>query len=394
MKTADQNFVKRMNKSIVLDTIKKKCPLSRAQTSEITGLNKATVSTLVSELIKQDLVYEIGNGQSNGGRRPVMLHFNKDAGYSIGVDLGVNYILSVLTDLNGNIVEETMIPLSDQSFENVDWNIKQSIRKLIDKAPDNTYGIVGIGIGVPGIVDQKETILFAPNLGWEKRDLRTSIENECQVPVILDNEANAGARGEKLYGAGQEVSDLVYVSVGIGIGTGIIIGNQLYKGAAGFSGEMGHFSIEANGKKCRCGNRGCWELYASENALLQQAQNLNLNTDRSEEEISIESLVKWANEGSNEVIYLFNQIGESLGVGLTNIVNTFNPELIIVGNRFSKIEEWISNPIKRVIEQRLLPYSRKDIDIKFSELSSYSCAVGSSSFSISNFFSENHFAID
>ncbi|OYD08782.1 ROK family transcriptional regulator [Paludifilum halophilum] len=385
--TGNQYLVKKINKSIVFDTIRRKNPISRAQISESTNLNKGTVSSLVKELIDDDLVYEIGPGQSSGGRRPVMLLFNHVSGYAIGIDLGVNYILTVLTDLEGNSVEEERTPLQNLSFDSVISALFQSIRAMIDRAPDSPRGIVGIGIGVPGIVDEKGTVLFAPNLGWKNVNLSRMITDEFHLPVIVHNEANAGAKGEHLFGSGKGRENLVYVSVGIGIGTSMIINNALYGGASGFSGEMGHFIIESHGKKCRCGNRGCWELYASERAFLEQAKSLSVpSTDSAD--LDLDRFIQAANEGNSEVIQLFNQIGEYLGIGLTNIVNTLNPELIIIGNRFAKAEKWIRNPIHRVVESRSLPYHRQPLKIAFSSLGTHSCALGASSFAISNFFSD------
>jgi glucokinase-like ROK family protein len=392
--TGDQSLVKKINKSIVLETIKNNFPLSRAQISEMTGLNKGTVSSLVNELIADDLVYEVGPGQSNGGRRPVMLLFNKVAGYAIGVDLGVNYILTVLTNLRGEIVKEHMTSLNQTSFDFIFNTLKQSIQTMIDHTPPSPYGIVGIGIGIPGIIDDKGTVLFAPNLKWENIDLKNMIANEFPFPVSIDNEANSGALGEKLFGVGKDASNLVYVSAGIGIGTGIIIDNELYKGSSGFSGEMGHLTIEVNGKKCSCGNRGCWEMYASENALLEQAKSLSIHSDRADKPLDIESLVKMADDGHAEVIHLFNTIGEYLGIGLTNIINTFNPELIIIGNRLSAAKNWLINPIRRVIENRALPFHRKLLRIEFSGLNIYSCALGASSIAVSRFFSENNITVE
>lgn len=388
MKTGDQNLVKKINKSIVLNTVQEKCPLSRAAISEITGLNKATVSALVSELIDEKFIYELGPGQSSGGRRPVMLFFNKNAGCSIGIDLGVNYILAIITDLQGNIIKENSIPLHNRESEHVIPELIHFIQQLIIEAPDTPYGIIGIGIGVPGITDAEGKILFAPNLEWSNVNIKEKIENEFHVPVTVDNEANAGSHGEKRYGAGQDVSNLIYISAGIGIGAGIIIDNELYKGASGISGEMGHFTIEANGKKCHCGNRGCWELYASENALLEQARQLPEFRGQSEV-IDIDQLIRAADEGDRNVINLFNSIGEYLGIGLTNIVNTFNPEQVIIGNHLSKLRNWINNPIHRILEQRLLPYHLDALQVKFSKLGIYSCALGSSSFAISNFFARD-----
>ncbi|WP_342027748.1 ROK family protein [Lihuaxuella thermophila] len=357
-------------------------------------MNKATVSTLVGELIEENLVYEIGPGKSSGGRRPVMLLFNKLAGYAIGVDLGVNYILTVLTDLQGNIVGEETCELHNRSLDEVIPLLKKSIQSVSNQTPKCTYGIVGIGIGVPGLVDDKGLVLFAPNLGWKNVNLKEMIATEFNTPVIIDNEANAGAYGEKLFGVGKGISNLVYVSAGIGIGTGIILNNELYRGRSGFSGEIGHLIIEVNGKKCSCGNKGCWELYASERALVEEATSLlSGNSGLGKEEIDLSYLVKLANQGKPEVIRLFNQIGEYLGIGITNIINTFNPEMIIIGNRLTMAEPWISNPIHRVVENRSLPYHRKDLRIEFSNLSVYSSALGAASLAVSSFFSGDEVSI-
>ncbi|MDQ0297990.1 glucokinase-like ROK family protein [Salibacterium salarium] len=386
MQTGDHVLVKKINKSIVLQTIQSSSPISRAQISKESGLNKATVSALVSDLMEENLVQEIGTGLSSGGRKPVMLYFNQTAGYSIGVDLGVNYILAVLTDLQGNIVEKVEEHLEETSTSFVFSKLTQAIHTLMEKGEESTYGVVGIGVGVPGITDKDGMILFAPNLHWEQVDLKGFLEQEYNIPVVIENEAKAGAHGEKIYGAGKESSDLIYISMGIGIGAGIIINDKLYKGVSGISGEMGHFTIEANGKKCRCGNKGCWELYSSESALLEQAQSLSSVKDM---DITLESLIEEAEKGNTEVINLFNRIGEYAGIGLTNIINTFNPEQIIIGNRLSKLQKWLINPIQHVLEQRLLSYYYNSLTISFSHFGIHSCALGSAAFSVEAFFSEN-----
>lgn len=390
--TGNHKLVKQINKSLVLDIIKSQDFISRAEVSQRSGLNKGTVSALVNELIDSDLIREMGPGQSSGGRRPVMLSFNQRAGYSIGVDLGVNYILGILTDLQGNIVQEKNIKLNHFTFDFVVHQLISVIQCLIDATPSSTLGIIGIGIGVPGMVDHNGTVLFAPKFNWGSVNLKEKIADQFNTSVIIENDANAGSYGEMLYGTGKDISNLIYVGVGGGIGTGVIIGNELYKGTTGIGGEMGHVTIETNGKKCRCGNRGCWELYASESALLEQAKQLP--DFQNESEIDIEMLVQAASEGNSEVLRLFNEVGQYLGIGLTNIVNTFNPELIIIGNRFSKIRDWINHPINRTLEQRLLPYHRKHLKVTFSDLGIYSCALGSSSLSISNFFARDKVTVE
>jgi len=408
--------MKKLNKSIILDTIIEASPVSRAAISEKTGLNKATVSNLVTELIASELVYETGPGASSGGRKPVMLLFNDKAGYAVGIDLGVNYILTVVTDLKGSIVKERRIPLREQDL-NVDYALEQladAIRWALTSIPESPYGIVGVGIGVPGLVNSEGIILSAPNLKWHNLDIRSSIESMFQLPVTVDNEANTGALGEKAYGAYGSAKDMIYVSAGIGIGVGIIVNNVIYRGFSGFSGEMGHMTIHMDGLLCSCGNRGCWELYASEHALLSQAAaylresgtgtvNLPLaeaqhepvdaeGPDRiadGQSELTLDSLIHMANQGDSRIVELFQRVGTYLGIGIANVINTFNPELVVIGNRLALIKPWIESSMLNCVEQRSLPYHHKRVHIEFSNLGMKSAAVGAASLAIQAFFAQS-----
>jgi glucokinase-like ROK family protein len=374
--TWNQQVVKKNNKSLVLQMIMEKEPISRADIAQFSGLNKATVSSLVSELLDEELIYESGPGESSGGRRPVILHFNKVAGYAIGIDIGVNYVLGILTDLNGNILIEKNQLINNTDFSFIIESVKKIIRSLIKEMPASRYGIVGIGIGVPGIVDKEGTILLAPNLDWKEKSLKTEIQNEFSLPVIIENEANAGAFGEKKFGAGQNFQNIIYISAGIGIGVGIILNGELYQGHNGFSGEMGHMIIEVNGRKCSCGSRGCWEAYASEHALLKEADN---------EDATLESLIQLVQNGDEESALLFEKIGSYLGYGINNVINIFNPEKVIIGNRLAKAKTWLENSVIKTVETHALPHHQKELEISFSKLSIYSAALGLSASVVDNF---------
>ncbi|RCW47448.1 ROK family protein [Paenibacillus prosopidis] len=376
--TGDLALIKKINTSIVLESVLKHAPLSRAQISELTGLNKATVSSLVQDLIDSHLVLEIGPGQSSGGRKPVMLLFNGTAGYAVGIDLGVNYIRGLLVDLEGNVIAEHQRGLKRHDAEFAIEQLAECIEGLMDAAPESPYGIVGIGVGVPGIVDDKGTILFAPNLKWRQIELQQRLEERFGLPVTIDNEANAGAQGEQKYGAGRGIPNQIYVSVGIGIGTGIILNKELYKGASGFSGELGHLSIEYDGKPCSCGNLGCWELYASENALLERAVLLGFD--------SLEELLASAENGDERVRELIRSIGDFLGAGIANIVNVFNPNVVIIGNRMSRAAEWLEPAVQAAVDRRTLPYHRERMRILFAELQDQSAVRGAAYYAISKFF--------
>jgi predicted NBD/HSP70 family sugar kinase len=374
--TWNQHVVKKNNKALVLSLIIEKETISRADIANVTGLNKTTVSSLVTELLEDELIYESGPGISSGGRRPVILHFNRNTGYAIGVDIGVNYVLAVLTDLKGKIIVEKSQNVNRTSYSAIISTVQIMIQSLMDEMPNSRYGIVGIGVGVPGIVNKEGSVLLAPNLGWTNIQLKEDLEKIFNVPIIIENEANAGAIGEQQFGAGQDYENILYVSAGIGIGVGIILNKELYQGKSGFSGEMGHMIIELNGKRCNCGSRGCWEAYASENALLEMAGE---NID------SLESLIEQAKNGEKTAIELFEKIGQYLGFGINNIINTFNPEQVIIGNRLASIREWIEGPILTTIENHTLAYHQKEMKLEFSKLGKYSTALGVSAFVVDHF---------
>ncbi|MGI2294602.1 ROK family protein [Paenibacillus sp. GXUN7292] len=376
--TGDQALIKKINTSIVLESVLTHAPLSRAQISTLTGLNKATVSNLVQDLIDNHLVLEVGIGESSGGRKPVILHFNKNAGYAIGIDLGVNYIHGILTDLEGNVLIDRQQKLKLRDRDHIFHELSAFIEGLIKQVPESPYGLIGIGVGVPGIVDDNGIILLAPNLKWHQIELRKKLEERFALPVTIDNEANAGALGELKYGAGRDIANQVYVSVGIGIGTGLILNKELYTGASGFSGELGHMSIEYNGKLCSCGNQGCWELYASEQALLEQAAPLGYE--------SLEDLLAATENNDEQVISLIKDAGAYLGAGIANIVNIFNPDLVIIGNRMVRAQKWLQEAVEESVAKRALPLHREKLKVQFAELQEQSAVRGAAYAAINNFF--------
>ncbi|SEN66999.1 ROK family protein (putative glucokinase) [Mesobacillus persicus] len=374
--TWNQQVVKKNNKALVLQLVMEKGSLSRADIAQVSGLNKTTVSSLVNELLAEELIYESGPGESSGGRRPVILHFNKNAGYAIGIDIGVNYVLCVLTDLKGNIVVEKNQAVNRTPYSTIMSIVQTMIQSLMEEMPHSRYGIIGIGIGVPGIVNKEGSILLAPNLGWTNIQLKEDLARLFKVPVIIENEANAGAVGEQQFGAGQDYQNIIYISAGIGIGVGIILNQELYQGKNGFSGEMGHMVIDMNGKRCNCGSSGCWEAYASEHALLEMADQ-DVDT--------LESLIQSAESGNQVAQSLFENIGRYLGFGINNIINTFNPDQVIIGNRLALAQEWIEQPIQTTIQNHTLAYHQNEMQLNFSKLGKYSTALGVTAFVVDNF---------
>ncbi|WP_339158288.1 ROK family transcriptional regulator [Paenibacillus sp. FSL W8-0186] len=386
--TGDQQLIKKMNKTLVLDTIRQRQPLSRADIAATLGLNKATVSSLVSELIESQLVTEIGPGESSGGRKPTLLLFNRGAGYAIGIDIRVNDLFALLVDLEGNVIRERTVPLEDSSPDHAIDQIRKMIHWLSKKAPESPYGIVGIGIGVPGLVDEKSRIVSAPNLGWNNVAVQNLLVSEFGENIHIDNEANAGAIGEKLYGAGRDAANLIYISIGVGIGSGMIVGGELYRGISNFSGEVGHMTVSENGPLCRCGNRGCWETLASEKALLDRAAQRWKDSSAASDEEGLERLLNLARAGDPDALSLLEETGKHLGVGLANLVNILNPELIVIGNRLSMAGDLLQEPMLHTLESRSLSYHMKKTQVAFAELGIRSTALGAASMPITSFLAD------
>lgn len=378
MVIADQTFVKKVNQKLLLKEILKNSPISRAKLSEMTGLNKSTVSSQVNTLMKENLVFEIGQGQSSGGRRPVMLVFNKKAGYSIGIDVGVDYINGILTDLEGTIVLDQHHHLESNSPEITKDILIDMIHHFITHMPQSPYGLIGIGICVPGLIDKNQKIVFTPNSNWRDIDLKSFIQEKFNVPVFIENEANAGAYGEKVFGAAKNHDNIIYASVNTGIGIGVIINNDLYRGVSGFSGEMGHMTIDFNGPKCSCGNRGCWELYASEKALLKSLQT-------KEKKVSYQEIIDLAHLNDIGTLNALQTFGFYLGIGLTNILNTFNPQAIILRNSIIESHPMVLNSIRSEVSSRVYSQLGNSYELLPSFLGKNAPALGMSSIVIDHF---------
>ncbi|MBD0406399.1 XylR family transcriptional regulator [Bacillus siamensis] len=378
MDIADQAFVKKVNQKLLLKEILKNSPISRAKLSEMTGLNKSTVSSQVNTLMKENLVFEIGQGQSSGGRRPVMLVFNKKAGYSVGIDVGVDYINGILTDLEGTIVLDQHHHLECSSPEITKDILIEMIHHFIANMPQSPYGLIGIGICVPGLIDKNQKIVFTPNSNWRNIDLKPIIQEKFNVPVFIENEANAGAYGEKVFGAAKNHDNMIYASIGTGIGIGVIINNDLYRGVGGFSGEMGHMTIDFNGPKCSCGNRGCWELYASEKALLKSLQT-------KEKKVSNQDIIDLAHLNDVGTLRALQNFGFYLGIGLTNILNTFNPQAIILRNSIIESHPMVLNSIRSEVSSRVYSQLGNSYELLPSVLGKNASALGMSSIVIDHF---------
>ena len=390
-------LIKKINNLTILNTVRDKGPISRACIAKITGLNPATVSSNVNELLKEGLVIETGSGESSGGRRPVMVQLNSKAFYAIGVDMGISKVKTAITDLGGNIYQKSMLFYPEEADEQVIMNtIKQSIYSVLEKSGIKIDSIMGIGIGVHGIVNSSEGIsIYAPAFKWRNVDIKRILEDEFNLSVFIDNDVRAMALGEMWFGAARGVDDFVFINIGSGIGSGIMIGGELYKGASYGAGEIGHISIDDSGPKCNCGNYGCLEVMASGPAIARRVINQIkmgkstlvtglVNDDLTK--ISGEIIYEAARMGDAVASDTLQETGRYIGIAVSSLINILNPRLILIGGGVSMAGDFIFRPLIEVAKKKSMKDSGENVSIMPAGLMENCGVIGAATLVIKDFF--------
>ncbi|PYV99014.1 MAG: ROK family protein [Acidobacteria bacterium] len=287
--------------------------------------------------------------------------------FSIGVDLGGTNLRIAAVDEKGVLLEKvtlgTKVALGRDHVIN---EMSDAIRHLADKYRPN-YSLQGIGVGVPGIIDMKTGMLReSPNLpGWANSPVHSQIEQRLGTRVILENDANAAAFGEKWLGAAREADDMAMLTLGTGVGGGIVLGGRLWHGMTGMAGEFGHITVESEGVPCPCGNRGCLEQYASATAVVRMAREAIASgrapgLDRaasSDPEFSAKAVYNLAIQGDQEAKRIFGRVGRALGIGIADLVNALNLPMYVVGGGVSSAWEAFSPFIFEELRQRSMVYA-------------------------------------
>ena len=337
MKTSNTQSIKTENIKLVVEKLIELRETSRIELSKVTTLNKATVSTIMQELVDKELVVETDRIVKTSGRSAKIFALNKNAGRIISIELLTDSIYGVITNLYGNIVFELRKEVSNFEFSEYLKVLLEAIDELKANTLDSTYGLIGIGIGVYGIVSKSQKIKYATFTSWKDIDLKTIIEDYTGIETYVENEANISALGEHLIYADDE--NLVSLNIGLGVGMGIIIDHKLYTGENGYAGEIGHTIIVPNGKKCVCGNYGCLEQYISEPAILNDYYQLT------HEKITIETFIERYKHKNPTALKLYHDFIDYLSLTVNNISLSLNPKTIVIN---SKIVDGIPESISSV----------------------------------------------
>ena len=388
--------LKEINKKNILKIVMEMEPISRIDISRRLKISRPTTSAYIGELIKDGLIEEIGKGDStpSGGKKAVLLQFNGRAGYILGVMIGVKTIRIALTDLGSNIIEIIKIPTEEWlgPDEVIDKLVK-NLKKIIRKSKISKEEIIGIGIGASGLVDSKKgLVIFSPNLdGWNNIKLKEIVEEKIGLPTFIENECRVQAIAEKKYGLAKDIKNFVCVETGTGIGTGVFIDNKLVSGDKGMAGEVGHIITNLAGNRvCHCGNIGCLETLCSTSSLLEDIVNdikkRGKSSKYSESGLKLEDLSSLYDQGDEIVTRNVEKNAEYLGIGISNTIKMFNPELIIIHGEIIKFGEKYLKKVKESVSKNTFPKVKDNYNIQFSKLGENVGLIGATSIVFDNIF--------
>ncbi|KHD35456.1 ArsR family transcriptional regulator [Clostridium acetobutylicum] len=364
----DQNS----NKGKILNLLYRKRELTKLDISNEIGVSVPTVISNVNELIREGFVEESGVASSTGGRKPIIVSFIPNSRYAFGVDINPDMARVVLTNLDLEIKYDVEFLIEElKDIKSIMERISLIVKEALEFTKIDEKKVLGIGFSLQGTVDEENLVLKrAINIGVKDWDFKL-FENLFQFPLFIENEANAAALAELKIGIAKEERNLVYISVSSGLGTGIVIEGQLYKGKNKRAGEMGHMTLVPHGKLCRCGRKGCWEMYASQKALLDEFNELS--------DVKVTKLEQFFN-----LIMIKNKIAEkclnnylnNLASGIQNIVLIFDPHYIVLGGEISGYADVYLDSLKDKIFDQNEFYNRGDFKLFPSRLKRNSSILG------------------
>jgi glucokinase-like ROK family protein len=379
--------VKSNNKYTILDLIRfTPGGISRVEIARQIGLTRAAVTTIVKDLLDTGVIREAESIQVHNGRPPIVLEINPTLGYVIGIDFGATHLSLVLADLSARILEELELEFTIQAGPDAGIaEADRGVRELLTRAGLALKDILAIGMGVPGPVVAEAGMVLAPPImpGWDRFPIRETVEKLWGVPVSLNNDADLGALGEWAAGSGRGEANLAYIKVGTGIGAGLLLNGQIYRGVTGSAGEIGHLTIDENGPLCTCGNHGCLEAIAGGQAIALQAQEAVRQGKRTRmaviqpvESLSVRDVAAAASRGDLLAQQILAKAGTHIGIAIAGLINLFNPSMIVVGGGVARTGDLLLEPVRQAVESRSMPASVRAVRITTAMLGKRSSAMG------------------
>jgi predicted NBD/HSP70 family sugar kinase len=348
--TGNRQLIRAINISHVLNAIKTYGPIGRAEVARRTLLSPATVTSITAKLISQKLVLVKAAGDSRGGRPPILLAINPQGGYVVGIKLTEENAVCAMTDLEAQIIAKSSMALSGHDPEPVVADLAQMVTLLIQQQGIPKKKLLGVGLGLAGIVDADAGILRqSPIYGWQNVPLRAMLQSRLHVPVYIENDVNTLTMTEKWFGPGQGLDNFLTVTVGRGVGMGIVVNGQFYQGDGGGAGELGHTTIDPDGPLCACGKRGCLEAYVGDPGLVQAARGAGLRVK------DVDGLLALARKDDPAAKEILARAGRILGMGIANLITLFNPKKIIISGEGTRAGDLLFAPMQASVEKNTMP---------------------------------------
>lgn len=384
VRTGNHGYLRRQNLSGVLQRIYENAPVSRIELARSTGLNKATISSLITELLEDRFVREIGEGtEKRAGRREVLLDLDPRRGCMVSAEIGVGFISVLCTDFKAGTVWRERELTENQDPAAVLEKTVTILEKARAAGEAQVGPLQGIAVGIPGLIDRESgKLLIAPNLGWNDVEILSPLKRKFDVPVFIDNEATFAALGERYFGVARGRSDVLYISAGVGIGGGLIIGGQIFNGAGGFASEFGHMRTDPAGIRCGCGNTGCWETQASQTALFR---NLSAEIGKGKKtsiskkeikELSVPAVVRAARSGDAAALAALRTTAEYLANGIDSLVKAFDPEVVVFGGILSLAGQFLLPVVEMELAKRSMVADRRVTPVVPAQFGSDAAAMG------------------
>ncbi|MEV7724938.1 ROK family transcriptional regulator [Streptomyces sp. NPDC087917] len=353
-----QSSLHRANLERVVRAVRLAGSLTQAEIARTTGLSAATVSNIVREL-KEGGTVEVTD-TSAGGRRARSVSLSGDAGIVIGVDFGHTHLRVAVGNLAHQVLAEESEPLDvDASWVDGFDRAEALVGRLVEGVGVGRDKVIGVGLGVPGPIDVESGTLGSTAIlpGWAGINPRQELSQRLGVPVYVDNDANLGALGELVWGSGRGVKDLAYIKVASGVGAGLVINGQIYRGPGGTAGEIGHITLDESGPVCRCGNRGCLETFAAARYVLPLLQSSH------GPELTMERVVELAREGDPGCRRVVTDVGRHVGSGVASLCNLLNPSRVVLGGSLAEAGELVLAPIRESVGRYAIPSAARQLSV-------------------------------
>ncbi len=390
--------IKKMHESnimLVLNIIRANDRISRYEISKVTKLSPSAVSNIVNLLIQAGFVSEVSKENRGAGRKPIGLSLSDRVYFPIGIEVESDRITGVVINLAGEVVKQKIEYISPELSYNDILNKVIDIYFSLSEDFDQNQ-IIGLGVAIPGPVDAEKGIsIFSVNLGWHNIAVEEILKRHIDKPIFIEQNIRAVTLAELWYGAGIGKDKIACIRVGSGVSAGFVINGDIYRGSNGVVGELGHTVVEIDGNRCRCGGQGCLESYVSTRILIDKVMEGIKNKvytkvllDGKDRIEVLEEIFGAGKNGDRFICNIFEEMGKYLGIGIANLINLFNPEVVIITGGLAKAEELLLNPVIKTVKSRVFPpipgFNMPEITI--SKLGAFTCAIGAGTLVIEDIF--------